>query len=315
MNYIEFINKLVREQVLEAKNIVLFGQNINAGSCLAGLTRNLKIQNGGLIINTQNSENTLCGIGFGLMLNGVPSIFFMKQQDFLLLGIDHLVNTYNFIRRKIPTSSFTIMCIIVDEGYQGLQSSLNNFGDFCSIARIPGFAITNKEDADYIIKKQLISPGFRIIGVSLRLFKEELLDVKKKYNNDDGTLFQYREGKNCTVVCFNFSFPYGLELSNRMGQRGYSASLFSVNAATPIDWGKITENIKKTRNLVVIDDSKSANHSYDNLLSDVLSECSIENHIIIRKEFTDSWLWPNPDRLVINYDKIIDRLLSKSLEI
>ena len=37
------------------------------------------------------------GVGFGLMLRSVNSVFFMKQFDFLLLGIDHLVNTYNII--------------------------------------------------------------------------------------------------------------------------------------------------------------------------------------------------------------------------
>ena len=47
------------------------------------------------IINTPNLENTLVGTGFGLMLSGLQAAFFMKQQDFLLLGVDHLVNTYN----------------------------------------------------------------------------------------------------------------------------------------------------------------------------------------------------------------------------
>ena len=54
---------------------VVYGQNVNAGSSLSGLTRGLSMQNSSLLINTQNSENSLVGIGFGLMLNGVSSIF------------------------------------------------------------------------------------------------------------------------------------------------------------------------------------------------------------------------------------------------
>ena len=79
------------------------------------------------------SSSTLHTIIFGLMLNNVSSVFFMKQLDFLLLGIDHLVNTYNIIRsvKKYLKSSFTIMPIIVDNGFQGPQSSFNNFGDIC----------------------------------------------------------------------------------------------------------------------------------------------------------------------------------------
>ena len=52
MTYYEFINQLIREKVFETQNIVLFGQNIDAGSCLSGLTRNLKVQDNSLIINT-----------------------------------------------------------------------------------------------------------------------------------------------------------------------------------------------------------------------------------------------------------------------
>lgn len=307
MKYIEFVNELIRKKVLETENIVLFGQNIAAGSCLSGLTKNLKVQKS-IIINTQNSENTLCGVGFGLMLSGVPSIFFMKQQDFLLLGVDHLVNTYNFIRRKNPSSSFTIMPVVIDQGYQGLQSSLNNFGDFCSIARVMGFAITNKVDAQDIINSQLVSPGFRIIGVSQRLSKEELLDVEKIYSNKESTVFQYTEGKNATIVCFNFSFSYGWELNNKLKEKKIESSLFTVNSVTPTNWRKIIENVKETKNLVLIDDSKSENLSCYSLMTDILNECSLNNNIIIKRDMTGDWLSPNLDNLEIDYKKIIDKI-------
>lgn len=136
MKYVEYANSMIREEVIKKDRLVLYGQNIGAGSCLGGLTRSLKVQKNGRIINTQNSENTLVGVGFGLMLNNVSSIYFMKQQDFLLLGIDHLVNTYNIIRVNVPKASFTIMPIIVDSGYEGPQSCLNSFADFCSIGSV-----------------------------------------------------------------------------------------------------------------------------------------------------------------------------------
>ena len=70
------------------------------------------------------------------MMSGVSGIFFMKQLDFLLLGIDHLVNTYNIIRNvqeKYPNGSFTIVPTIVDSGYDGPQSSFNNLNDLISV--------------------------------------------------------------------------------------------------------------------------------------------------------------------------------------
>ena len=309
MKYIEFVNKCISQTILESEQVVLFGQNINAGSCLSGLTRDLKLKKEDHIINTPNCENSQVGIGFGLMINGASSIFFMKQQDFLLLGIDHLVNTYNFIRRKKPSASFTIVTIVVDKGYEGLQSSLNNFGDFCSIARVPGFTTTNKQDVEQIMKSQLISPGFRIIGVSQRLFKTELLDIEKIYSNKEDTLFQYTDGNDATIVCFNFSLPYGLELHNKLKEKGFNSSLFSVNAVTPIKWDEIIKNLSKTKKLVVIDDSKSENLSYDNFLLNAYDKCQIDSKIIIKKDFSKDWLAPNLDQLEINYDEVVEELV------
>ncbi len=310
MKYIQYINEVLGKKTAETKGLVLFGQNIAAGSHISGLTRGLSVGEGGLIINAPNSENTLTGLGFGMMLGGTSSIFFMKQLDFLLLGIDQLVDTYNFIRRKEPRASYTIFPVISDLGYHGLQSSFNNFGDIASVARIPGFTVTNRVDAEEIINTHLISPGFRIIGVAQRLFGDEILDVPKLYSNDDKSIFQYTVGERATIVCFNFSFPYGWKLHEKLREKQINPSIFSVNAVTPIDWQKIIEDVKKTKNLVVIDDSKSENMSYDNFLVNILEKCDLEKKVIVKRNIEgNDWLYPNPDLLEIDYNAIVDTFL------
>jgi pyruvate/2-oxoglutarate/acetoin dehydrogenase E1 component len=312
MKYIEYVNQLIGQKTQATDGLVLFGQNIAAGSHISGLTKNLKVGKGGLIINTQNSENTLTGVGFGMMLNGISSIFLMKQQDFLLLGADHLANTYNFIRRKSPKASFTIVFVIVDAGYHGLQSSINNFGDLCSLARVPGFTITNREDAREIINAHLISPGFRIIGVSQRLFGQELLEVETLSVNKEKTLFEYKKGAGATIVCFNLSFPQGLGLHQKLQEKNIDASLFSVNAVTPIDWSAIIEDVKRTKNLVVLDDSKSENVSCDNLLVAALAACRMDHTLVVKRNMKgNGWLFPNPDELEVDYEAIAAALSRK----
>lgn len=309
MNYVSYVNSLIQQEVLKPERIVLFGQNIIAGSCLSGLTRNIKVGDGSCIINTPNCENTLCGIGFGLMLSGLSSVYFMKQQDFLLLGVDHLVNTYNFIRRGELSASFTVMPIVVDNGYDGPQSRLNNLGDFCSIARIPGFTITNACDAKEIITTHLLSPGFRIIGVSQRLWHNDIIKVESIYSNDDKSLFQYTSGDDATIVCFNFSFPEGLRLHNRLGDRGINSSLFSVNFGTSVEWEPIISEVKKSKKLIVLDDSNCVNRVMDGFVAQALTDCEIETKIIVRKECSDKDLWPNSDQLEIDYEQIVEQMI------
>jgi pyruvate/2-oxoglutarate/acetoin dehydrogenase E1 component len=310
MKYIEYINKFIKEKIIEHEKLVVYGQNIDAGSCLGGLTRGLQIKNG-KIINSINSENSLCGFGFGMMIGGTSSIFFMKQLDFLLLGIDHLTNTYNIIRNSehINNASFTIMPITVDKGYEGPQSSLNNFGDFCSIARISGYTITNKIDAEKIIKNKLISKGFRIITVSQRLFNQEIIEPEQLvYSNDDLSVFQYEDGDMVTIVCFNFSFPQGYDLCKRLKKDKISTSLFNVNSPIETDWTEIIENVKNTKNLIVIDDSKSKNLACDLLITEITTHNKLNKIIILKREMSEEWLNPNSEEMVIDYQKIRKQL-------
>ena len=70
MKYVQYINSLIKEHIKKEDKLVLYGQNIDAGSCLGGLTRGLSASSNNItVINTPNSENTLVGVGFGLMLN------------------------------------------------------------------------------------------------------------------------------------------------------------------------------------------------------------------------------------------------------
>ena len=312
MKYIEFINDLIKKESAKKTNLLLFGQNINSGSCLGGLTRNIKLQNGSRIIDTQNSENSLVGFGFGLMINKISSIYFMKQMDFLLLGIDQMVNTYGFIRNLYDDknkASFSIVATIYDGGYDGVQSSLNVFGDFCSIGRLPGLTITNALDAKKIISSTLVAPGFRIIGLSARLSKEEIIVPDRLiYVSPDNTFFQYTDGSDVTIVCFNFSFPQGWELRAELEDKGIHTTLINVNSPTPINWNYIIKQATKTRKLIIIDDSKSANLACDNLAfmaGQIKPRIKI---IMIKKQLKDNWLNPVSDKMEINLTKVLKEL-------
>ncbi len=311
MKYLQHINGLIRATIESHDGpLVMLGQNIAAGSCLGGLTRNLPAGPTRRVLNTPNVENTLVGAGFGLMMTGVSAVFFMKQQDFLLLGIDQLVNTYNYVRQSSPRASFTIVTIVVDTGYQGIQSSLNNFADFCSIARVRGYAVTNRHDAEVVIANHLVAPGFRILGVSQRLFHTELIDWTEGpvESIDDGALLRYATGADVTIAACNFAFPQASALRRELDARGVSASLFSVNAALPVDWAPIVEDVKRTRTAILLDDSKSANRPCYALATALYEHARCQRVLILARESTDDLLRPHPEEFTVSCDSVLREL-------
>jgi len=312
VTYIEFINKTIRELVLPQDNIVLFGQNITKGSCLSGLTKDLKISGDSKIIDTPNSENTLVGAGFGLMLNGTNAIFFMKQLDFLYLGIDQLTNTYNYIKTININASFTIMPVIVDSGYEGMTASSNNLSDFCAISKIHGYTITNKYDAKYVLNKFMISPGFRIIGVSQRLFSQPLLleNDDLAYSSNDG-IVEYEKGDDLTIVSFNLSFPEAFKFSLKFKKKGLSASLFSINRSMSGDYSSIIEDVKNTKNILVIDDSWSDNKLFNELLITIYEMGDIGIVKKVTRRIDEHDYAPNANIFKIDYDNIVNEFFKK----
>lgn len=303
-NYLSAVNRILVSETASIRRLVVYGENINKGSCIVGVARGLKVHESGRIINVGNCESTHCGLGFGLMMKGISSILFVKQLDFMLLGMDHFVNTYNIIRCHREASSlgsFTIVTVVCDQGYQGPQSSFNALGDICSLAQVPGYTLTNEQDASLVLKTQLQKPGFRFIALSQRLFPAEITRLGTVYQAEDASLFQYSEGKDVTIVCFNFSLPEGVHLQKALSADGLGASLFSVNAVPGASWKRILESARKTQNVVVLDDSKSTSQSCFKLFHEISTEFPSCRCVAVTRDRFEFGVCPDNFELDENY--------------
>ncbi len=302
--YISTINACLRDIIAAQDRFVLYGQNVDAGSCLGGLTRNLHLDDERRAINTQNSENTLTGVGFGLMLKGVSSAYCMKQLDFLLLGVDQLVNTWNILRHENLAASFTILAVTVDGGFSGPQSSFNGLYDLCSIADIEGYSVTNLHDIRAVLGRHFITPGFRIITCSERLFREPAMGSTMAPTgiSEQADSIVYETGRDITICAYNMAFPQALEVHQTLTQEGYSCGLIGVNAAHITAGSDICNDATATGRLLILDDAKSRNKPYSGLVNSMAATLGANR---VKVMSYDDWtLNPNPDRFQPDLDEV-----------
>ncbi len=270
--YISQITEQINAVTERCGTVLLFGENIDTGSRISGLARGLKVNPAGKIQNVGNCELTHAGVGLGMMLDGGNAVLFMKQLDFLLLGLEQLVNTFNFIRAYGPTDglgSFTIYPIVCDQGYQGPQSSLNSPGDFASLANVAVYCLNGAADASRVIQEQFVSPGFRIVCTSQRLFGSPPLELPIEARSPDNAIFKYLSGKDVTIVCFNFSLRAGVDISNELRLSGIQCDLYHANFVPGMDMSMLVESCTRTGKLVIIDDSKTVTKFGDMLISEL----------------------------------------------
>lgn len=266
--YAKAINEELHNVLLQEDPFVLFGQNVSAGSCLSGLTRGLSTTQGLEMFNTPNCENAMVGFGFGLMMKGVDSAFFVKQHDFLLLTLDHMVNTYNIVKLSTPQAAFTIVCIVVDSGFEGPQSRLNNLSDFCSLADIDTFTINSQQDVEVLIP-MMKEPGFRIVALSQRLFRGEIMNVLAHQSLSEHVVQYGRNTKvertDVAIISMNFALSQAMMLADSLEERGKKATVVHFRTVLPKDFTMLNESLSSASLVVVLDDSRSINKSSDRL--------------------------------------------------
>lgn len=306
-----YIGHILEQVNLVTQNcgpILLFGENIDTGSKIGGLARGLKVSSQGRIQNVGNCELTHCGVGLGMMIDGGQSVLFAKQLDFMLLGLDQICNTFNFVRAykaKEAWGSFTIFCIVCDQGMQGPQSSLNSVGDFASLANIPAYCLNGADDSHEVVSSHFSSPGFRLICLSQRMFGSPVLEHKTEWVSHDKSIFRYSSGENATIVNFNFSLPNTLSLNDELISQGMRSDVFHVNFVPGADLSPIVESCSKTGRLVVVDDSKTVTKFGDSIISE-LTKLGLQTKYLplFRRGCLDADYGANPDQFKVDYKEV-----------
>lgn len=303
------------KQILDQVNLVtnacgpvlLFGENIDTGSRIAGLARGLTVNPQGKILNVGNCELTHCGVGFGMMLDRGQSVLFMKQLDFLLLGLDQLVNTYNSIRsgrRPDDVGSFTIFLIVCDQGYQGPQSSINSASDVASLANVDVYCINGSADAARVVADKFVAPGFRVICLSQKLFGAPSLDTPAEWNSADNALFRYRSGGDVTIACYNFALRPGVEIADKLAAAGVKADLFHVNYLPGGDMSALAESCSRTGRLVILDDSRTVTKFGDMFIANHLAGKKVQVLNLTRRGSTPETYGVDPDLFQPDFEAI-----------
>ena len=274
-NYLSAINQIISDRVNQMENTLVYGENLDRGSFISGLSKNLVSGPTRLVKNVGNCEYTHCGVGFGLMMSGKNAVLFVKQLDFMMLGIDHFVSTYGSVRAtryQQPLGSFTIVTAIYDQGFQGPQSSFRGLGEICSMSGVSGFLLQELSDAKKIVTEEISKPGIRFFALSQRKANEELTEVNIVDAAPDNSVIQYRRGSDATIACFGYSLTQGKSLANLGTNKSLNASLFSFNYVEDAAWNIAIQNALQTKKLIILDDSRgttSLAFRFPNMLSTI----------------------------------------------
>lgn len=303
----EEINSTIISIYSKYENSVIYGQNIIAGSRISGLGKDLEKIENAFVFNSTNTENALMGIGLGCSLKGIPSLYLMKQHDFALLGFDQLVNTYNLIRRKRMKAPFVVGMVVVDSGFEGPQSNLNNLDDFASITKANVHIMSTFEKINEL-KSGDLTNDLHFLAISQKNLKEQISQELARQVTQNSHFNVYRFEQNVfnnvdsLLIYSGVSSFFNTNFIDDFSRLGIDvAILHKIDSQLE----NIDLNfINKYKNIFIYSTSKSLNNSLAFMHSELLK---LGKKVEMQtQKSTLNWTQVNSDEFTLNFQQLKD---------
>jgi hypothetical protein len=312
INYTQYVNLHIRSQFEKYERSVIYGQNIVAGSRISGLGAGLEDIKGALALNTTNSENSLMGMGFGLSLSGIPSLFLMKQHDFALLGLDQLVNTHNVLRQGRLKSPFMVLMVVVDTGFEGPQATLSSLDEFASLSRAPVHFLSTRESIDEAFK-QTGEPGLHFLALSQSNMKKKVSSSKSVIEKYDGVILypgQGTESRSVSIALVFFGVDIGIaeNVQSSSSKQGVIIDLFVVcQLSSSITNESFQNRLLNYESIVILDTGKSDIHYSTQLALSIAQKGKRVK--AFQRIATSAWSEVSDDSLEFNEAEVLNHIL------
>ena len=256
LKFNEAINRALIFSMNKDKNMICYGLGVTDPKEVFSTTNNLKDRFGNhRVFDVPCSENALTGISIGAALNNVRSVVSHQRIDFFMLAMDQIVNSaskwyYMFGSKKsVP---ITIRLIIGRGWGQGPTHSQNLQALFNHLPGLKIIAPTFPNDARDMLIQSIFDPNPVLFLEHRWLYN--LQEKNAKGVNKIGQARILNKGKHITIVSFSYLSIEAIKASKFLKDHyNISSEIIDLISLKPIDYKKIYNSVKKTKNILILD--------------------------------------------------------------
>ncbi len=260
MNLIKFsesIRQTLIQMMKKDKKIILMGLGTNDPKGIFGTTTGLsKIFGTKRVIEPPTSESALTGICIGAAIRGLRPVLSHQRVEFSLLSIEQIINQaakWNFMskgKQKVPL----VIRLIIGKGWgQGPQHSQSLEAMFAHIPGLKVVAPSNAYDAKGLLVSSIKDDGPVIFFEHRWLHNLKGHVPKKIYSTKIGKAKIIKKGKDITIVSFSDALIQLMRVEKILRSANISTEIIDLRTIRPIDKKTILKSVKKTKNLLVLD--------------------------------------------------------------
>ncbi len=248
----EAINEALYSQMKKNKRIINFGVETN----MFGSNYKLEKFGKSRFFICPLSEDMLTGFALGYAINGGFSVLNHARPDFLLLGMNQLINmisTYSFSTNNKKGAGILIRAVIGRSWGQGFQHSKSMQSIFSHIPGIHVIMPTTPKDAKGMIISALNQKN-PVVCLEHRLLYFQKGHVPKyEYKIPIGKANILKKGKDLTIICSSWMNVEAVQAANFLEKVGISCEVIDLRTVSSLDEKTMFDSIKKTKRCLVLD--------------------------------------------------------------
>lgn len=257
LTYRDALNEAMKEEMRRDPSVFTYGIDVGDHKRIFNSTKDLAEEFGPTrCFSTQLAEDAMTGFGLGAAINGMRPVHVHMRVDFLLLGMNQLVNmiaTHSYGAGGTMKVPIVIRAIIGRGWGQSYQHSKALHSWF---AHVPGLKVVmpaTPRDA-----KGMLVAAIRDDNPVVFIEHRWLYDAVGEVPDDcSGITLEgarvLRPGKDITVVGTSWMNVEAVKAAQILEKRGVSLEVIDVRSIAPFDRDTVIESVRKTGRCIVAD--------------------------------------------------------------
>ncbi len=256
----EAIARALREEMRDNAKILVLGQDVGAfGGSYREFDGLYKEFGSGRVRDTPVAENATIGIGVGLAAAGFRPVVGITYMDFLMLGLDPLVNYAAKLRYKTAGALTAPIVVKTTAGAlgQGVAHSQCIEAWLMSVPGLTVVAPSNPADAYGLMKTALKAQGPVVYIDHKRLFPIPGEVSVAPSSLEFGKAAVRRTGSDITLISHGYMVTPVLDAATLLADQGISCDVIDIRSLAPLDIVTIVASVSKTGALLTVEEGQA----------------------------------------------------------
>ena len=257
----EAIARALREEMGRDDTVIVLGQDVGrfGGSYkeFAGLFEQF---GGARVRDTPVAEAAMVGLGAGAAAAGMRSLVSITYMDFLMLGLDPLVNFAAKARFKTGGQLKVPMVVKTTAGAKG-QGVAHSQCIESWIMGVPGLKVvapSTAADAYGLMKSALREAGPVVYVDHKRLFPTAGEVAVHEHTVPIGQAVVRRTGNDVTIVTHSYMTRIAIECAEKLATEDVSCEVVDLRTLAPLDMATICASVARTGALLTLEEGQMA---------------------------------------------------------